>query len=450
GFDLIKNIRKLPGHQLTPLVLISAYDQDPKKIAKAYTEHGLFDFISKPILPDLLITKIRSYVDVYHMRQKNDFYDSLIDLNTDGYIDWKLDQKESNLVISKNLKLNLGYEESDLENSLDSLVSCIEENSRPIFLEAINEFLQNLSNKAKTLELQFRNKNRGSVWMISKLKLLRNELGEPLRIVGFMTNITKEKSATHDLQKSNDDLDEFAYLIAHDLREPLRGIKSYVDMLMMDNSDSLGIEVKEKLIKIQNLALHSNDLLEKLLFFSRVDKRQLSFATVNLNQQLDNVVVSLENLINEKSAVIDIKKLPPCYCDSVRVPEVFRNLIENALRYNDSIQPVVEIGVCKKSDVRAECLEGIDLCKDDVVYYVKDNGIGIPLKHFKNIFKMFKSIHGRNSKYGLSTGFGLSFAKKIVENHHGQIWVDSDLGHGSCFYFTMPNTQIPINTSNLS
>jgi signal transduction histidine kinase len=141
---------------------------------------------------------------------------------------------------------------------------------------------------------------------------------------------------------------------------------------------------------------------------------------------VDEILELLEPYINEQSAKISIKTdLPTIKCDQARAGEVFRNLITNAIKYNDKPDKTVELGVTTSHPD----YKGVN------VFYIRDNGIGIPEKHFSSVFKMFKRLHPGDA-YGGGTGSGLAIVKKIISQHHGEIWVESELDKGACFYFT--------------
>lgn len=231
--------------------------------------------------------------------------------------------------------------------------------------------------------------------------------------------------ANTELQQSNRDLDDFAYIASHDLKEPLRGIHNYSMFLLEDYGDKLDADGKAKLETLMRLTRRMEVLIDSLLQFSRLGRVDLAVDDVDLNHTLAEVLDSLD--INLKAEGVDIRvprPLPTVPCDRVRVGEIFHNLIVNAVKYNDKEHKVVEIGY--------EDPNGLE----PAVFYVKDNGIGIPEKHFDSIFRIFKRLHGRE-KFGGGTGAGLTIVKKIIERHNGRIWVESTPGEGTAFCFTL-------------
>ncbi|AUT00032.1 cyanobacterial phytochrome A [Nostoc sp. CENA543] len=231
-----------------------------------------------------------------------------------------------------------------------------------------------------------------------------------------------------ELERSNKELDAFAYIASHDLKEPLRGIHNYSNFLMEDYGNIINSEGKDKLITLIRLTQRMEDLIDSLLHFSRLGRADLSMQPTNLNDVVHRILDMLRVRIEESGVEIRIPRpLPTVYCDRVQLGEVFSNLITNAIKYNDKPNKWIEIGY-------------LDHSTRQITFYIQDNGIGIREKHFDAIFRIFKRLHGP-SKYGGGTGAGLTIAKKIVERHGGQIWLESTYGEGSIFYFTLKGTE---------
>lgn len=225
------------------------------------------------------------------------------------------------------------------------------------------------------------------------------------------------------LQQSNQDLDAFAYIASHDLKEPLRGLHNYSHFLLEDYADVLQEDGVAKLQTMIRLTQRMEDLLDSLLYYSRLDRTELSVQTTDLNEILTRVLEMLGPRIEETQAEIRIPRaLPTVYCDRVRVGEVFGNLIANAIKYNDRLEKWVEIGFLDSTE--------------PTVFYVRDNGIGIREKYIEKVFQIFKRLHGPK-QYGGGTGAGLTIVKKLVERHGGRVWVESEFQQGSSFYFTL-------------
>jgi len=238
-----------------------------------------------------------------------------------------------------------------------------------------------------------------------------------------------------ELERSNTELDAFAYIASHDLKEPLRGIHNYSNFLIEDYAHILNGEGVSKLQTLVRLTQRMEDLINSLLHFSRLGRMELAIFPTNLNAVVQQVLDLLSARIEETGAKISIpRSLPNVNCDRVQVTEVFTNLISNAIKYSDRPEKCVEIGYLDAefyplSEEHAET-------QTPIVFYVRDNGIGIKERYLDSVFRIFKRLHGQN-QYGGGTGAGLTIVKKIVERHGGKIWVESTYGQGSTFYFTL-------------
>lgn len=226
-----------------------------------------------------------------------------------------------------------------------------------------------------------------------------------------------------ELKKSNIELDSFAYVASHDLKEPLRGIHNYSQILKRSLGERLQMEEKGRLDTILRLTQRMDDLIESLLQYSRVGRVDLMVKPTNLQELVLQVLDVLRPRLEETHTNATIcEPLPTVLCDRVRVGEVFHNLITNAFKYNDKAERVIEIGW------RAQ--------GTNPLFYVRDNGIGIEPEHHEDVYRIFKRLHGRD-QYGGGTGAGLTIAKKVIERHNGRIWFDSTPGVGTTFYFTL-------------
>ncbi len=249
---------------------------------------------------------------------------------------------------------------------------------------------------------------------------LRQELGERRRAERELAHRNEE------LRQSNKELDDFAYIASHDLKEPLRGIHNFSVFLLEDYAGKLDDDGRSKLETLTRLSRRMEALIDSLLHFSRVGRVDLAIDRVDLNEIVAEVLDSVG--INLRESGIDVRiprPLPAVRCDRARVGEIFYNLVVNAMKYNDKPEKWIEIGF----------REG-ERAGRPPVFYIRDNGIGIPEKHLDSIFRIFKRLHARD-KFGGGTGAGLTIVKKIVERHNGRIWVDSKSGEGTTFYFTL-------------
>jgi chemotaxis family two-component system sensor kinase Cph1 len=237
-----------------------------------------------------------------------------------------------------------------------------------------------------------------------------------------------------ELERSNDELDSFAYVASHDLKEPLRGIHNYSLFLLEDYADKLDTDGVNKLQTLVRLSQRMENLIEGLLQLSRVGRQDLTPTEVDLNELLAEVLDLLQPRLEQTHTTVEIAgSLPTVQADRVRLQEVFSNLLTNAIKYSDQPAKTVVVG---QAPAGTAVPSGIN-SSDYHIFYVQDFGIGIDPKHHENVFKLFKRLHAQE-KYGGGTGAGLAIAKKMMEKHGGRLWVESALGEGATFFFALP------------
>jgi light-regulated signal transduction histidine kinase (bacteriophytochrome) len=230
-----------------------------------------------------------------------------------------------------------------------------------------------------------------------------------------------------DLRRSNSELDEFAQIISHDMREPLRGIRSYATFVLEDEGKTLSERTRHRLSSIINLSEHMDGLTCSLFQYARLGRYHMATQHSDLNEVLESILFRLRNLIEEEHVeIIRPKALPRVTCSPVRVGEIFYNLISNGIKYNKSSAKKITIDWSQPEDQESSI----------PVFLVQDNGIGIEPQFHESIFKIFRRLHSHN-EFGGGTGAGLAIVKKLVESHQGRIWIESTPGQGSSFYFTL-------------
>lgn len=261
-------------------------------------------------------------------------------------------------------------------------------------------------------------------------------------IVGVVLRQADELAAmNHELRRSNEELDSFAYIASHDLKEPLRGIHNYANFLMEDYEAVLDTDGIAKLQTLVRLTQRMENLINSLLYFSQLGRAELTQQTVNLNVLVQQVIATLTITRPQNEVEFRIPQpLPSIQGDRAQINELFTNLISNAVKYNNKAEKWVEIGYGKESSYQQLENREKDVSPAIFTFYVRDNGIGIPPEHLEKIFQIFRRLHGRD-EFGGGTGVGLTIARKIVERHGGRIWVESTPMQGSTFYFTLAATK---------
>ena len=227
---------------------------------------------------------------------------------------------------------------------------------------------------------------------------------------------------TRDLERSNRDLEQFASVASHDLQEPLRMVTNYLALLRQRYHGKLDVKADEFIDFALEGGQRMQQLIQDLLAYARVDRQGQSFAPTDCNEVMRRALANLKVALEDTGAKITFDPLPTVFGDEVQLMQLWQNLLGNAIKFRRDAPPLVEVGV------RAE--------GDAWHFTVKDNGIGIAPHNFERIFVLFQRLHTREKYPG--TGIGLAVCQKIVERHGGRIWVESDLGRGTTFHFTIP------------
>jgi PAS domain S-box-containing protein len=292
------------------------------------------------------------------------------------------------------------------------------------------------------------------IWGTIIVSLVRNASDTPIYSIGMLLDITEQKkqeqkindlveelktvnieleekvnqrtadleTTNDDLQRSNQDLEQFAYAASHDLKEPLRMIGSFIQIIEKKYSDKLDDKGKEYIKYTVEGVTRMSDLINSLLQYSRVGRKESKLRKTKLNNLLELKLMDLKQVIEEKNALIDILDFPETIiCEPVQMGLVFYNLINNGLKFNTNESPTITI----KGEEQEE----------DYLFSVSDNGIGIEEKFKEQVFEIFKRLHGREKYEG--TGIGLALCRKIIYRHEGDIWFESEIGEGTTFYFTI-------------
>jgi PAS domain S-box-containing protein len=260
---------------------------------------------------------------------------------------------------------------------------------------------------------------------------VKDQAGNVTGVLGIFWDITQQKRAEEELKRtaeelarSNRELEQFAYVASHDLQEPLRIVGSFTELLAKRYQGKLDDEAREFISFIVDGTTRMQALIRDLLAYSRVGTHGKPFKRADCEAVFERAVSSLQILIGENGAVVTHDRLPTVMADELQLGQLFQNLIANAVKYHREEPPRVHVSAGRNGN---ECL-----------FAVRDNGIGIDPEHLQRIFLIFQRLHSDAECPG--TGIGLAICKKIVERHGGRIWVESQPGKGSTFFFTIPDT----------
>ena len=276
---------------------------------------------------------------------------------------------------------------------------------------------------------QLLRKNGETVDIEANISTIEDASGQPAELLIVARDVTERKqmefqldSSLADLQRSNAELEQFAYVTSHDLQEPLRMITSYIQIIEEDYKGKLDADADQYIAFAVEGAKRMHTLVNDLLAYSRVGTRGESFMPIRLNNVLSAATANLEVAMEESHAVVTHDRLPTVLGDESQLIQLFQNLLGNAIKFRSDVPPIIHVGV--------------EQTKDGWEFSVHDNGIGIDMKYAERIFAVFQRLHAREEYPG--TGIGLAVVKKIVERHGGRIWAESEPANGSTFYFTLP------------
>ena len=330
--------------------------------------------------------------------------------------------------VSPSTKKVFGYSPEELMAlAVKNPLNTIHPDDRIKFQIGINKLEQD-----DKVEMEYRHKtiNGKYCWISNKMGLIRDNTGKPLYRDGNMRDITKRKRieeqmkiAMDELRRSNEELERFAYVSSHDLQEPLRMVKLYSQLLERRYKDNLDSDADDFIEYIVEGANRMKQLIDDLLEYSRVTSQAKEFDNIDLQKVLDIVLRNLSISIIENNVTISHDPFPTIFADQNQMLQVFQNLITNAIKFHGQNPPKINISVQKD--------------EKEWIFSVSDNGIGIDSKHQNQIFEVFKRLHHNRDEYP-GSGIGLSITQKIIIHHGGRIWVESEIGKGTTFYFTIP------------
>jgi light-regulated signal transduction histidine kinase (bacteriophytochrome) len=243
------------------------------------------------------------------------------------------------------------------------------------------------------------------------------------------------KQTMAELARSNQELEQFAYVASHDLQEPLRMVASYVQLLARRYQSKLDADADEFIAYAVDGATRMQALINDLLAYSRVGTRGKPFEPTDCEAVFDQALANLQMAIEESGTVVTHDPLPTVMADATQLTQLFQNLIGNAVKFRGEESPRIHVSAERLPPLQA----GEGRGGGEWTFSVRDNGIGIDPAYHDRIFLIFQRLHTREEYPG--TGIGLAVCKKIVERHGGRIWVESQLGKGSTFYFTIPMTE---------
>lgn len=359
-------------------------------------------------------------------------YRQIVELAEEGI--WVMNGEALTTYVNHAMGRMLGYTEEEMLGH--PIFDFMDEEE---ILLAANNVEKRKNGIAEKHEFRLKNKTGKDVWTYMSTSPVLDENGNMLWSCALVYDITERKEAeqqmmqlTDDLKRSNKELEQFAYVASHDLQEPLRAITSYTQLLAQRYQGNLDAKADKYINYIVDGATRMQQLINDLLSYSRVGTKGKEFKLTDCNGVFQQTLMNLQITIAEKQAIITSDPLPTLMADEGQLVQLLQNLIGNAMKFCRNDLPRVHISAVQQDQ--------------EWLFSVRDNGIGIGQEYLDRIFIIFQRLHTRREYEG--TGIGLAICKRIAERHGGRIWVESEQGQGSTFYFTISSPSSSL--SNLS
>jgi len=344
---------------------------------------------------------------------------------------WRYDVQAGTVRLDERSQIHYGFEQKDV--TYTDMLGHIHPDDVERLEREITSTMDPISDGRYATEYRVIHPDRNVYWLAIQARTLYEGQGDARGTVmayGTSQDITRRKQVEEELKhtikeltRSNEELEQFAYVASHDLQEPLRSISGMVQLLQQRYHGQIDDRADQYINHAIDATARMHSLINDLLWYSRVNRNAKPFISVNTNLILQMAIDNLGTAIKESSAVVTYEPLPVVLGDAMQLSQVFQNLIANSLKFCGERPP--EIHICAQHH------------QDEWRFEVRDHGIGIDSQYFDRIFVIFQRLHTRREYPG--TGIGLSICKKIIERHGGKIWVESQLGQGSVFYFTIPD-----------
>ncbi len=356
------------------------------------------------------------------LKESEERYRTIVEYSNDMI--WALDTEGKFTFFNKRAEKLSGYNFEEWKGK--SFSPLISEEELP---KVIDAFHRVLAGQSLEYEVTFVNKFNKRITLSVNTTPIYSK-GRVVGTTSFGRDITEQKKAeikikekTEELKRSNIELEQFAYIVSHDLQEPLRSISGFTEILARRYKNKLDPEADQFITYVINGSKRMQQMINDILALSRVGTKTKEFLPAYITDVLDSVFINLRLLIEKNNAIITYDKMPIVNVDKSQFVQLFQNLVENAIKFRKKdVIPKIHISAKKE--------------KNEWIFSVQDNGIGIDPKNFHKLFIIFQRLHSRNEYEG--TGIGLAICRKIVERHKGKIWVESELGKGSTFRFSIP------------
>jgi PAS domain S-box-containing protein len=433
GFEVAQILKSNKRTSETPIIFVTAELKDHKDVMKGF-EEGAIDYLYKPLNPDITEAKVSVLLQLH--RQQRELMEK--NLRLENYA--LLINNSADLIciinastfrfeeVNDAVQSLLGYTVQEMKGSL--LPDYLSEEGRHKIKQLAAAKEQEFSFEAlmytKNKQPRYFSWNvvhKHNLWFANGRDITRQKKSD-FEIKELNKNLERNVA---QLQLTNKELESFSYSVSHDLRAPLRSINGYAQMIQEDHAHAFNDEAKRMLNVIRNNAKKMGVLIDDLLAFSRMGRKEITRVTVEFNKLVEPIIAELKNSTSGKTNII-LHPLHNTQGDPSLLAQVYMNLISNAIKYSaKKDKPFVEIGSEEK--------------EDEIIYYVKDNGAGFDMQYAHKLFGVFQRLHSNEEFEG--TGVGLAIVQRIIVKHGGKVWAKGMPGDGATFYFSLPKTNNP-------
>ena len=435
GFEVAQILKSNKRTSETPIIFVTAELKDHKFVMKGFKE-GAIDYLYKPLNPDITEAKVSVLLQLH--RQQRELMEKNLALenyalliNNSAELICIINGSTLRIEEVNNAVLSLlGYTVQEVKGSLlpdylsddgRSKIKNLSAGYEPVF--SFESLMYTKSNEPRYFSWNVVHKH--NLWYANGRDITRQKKTD-FEIIQLNKNLERNIA---QLQLTNKELEAFSYSVSHDLRAPLRSINGYAQMIQDDHAQAFNEEAKRMLNVIRNNAKKMGTLIDDLLAFSRMGRKEISRVPVDFNKLVEPLIMELKNTTPDKTR-ITLHALHNTQGDPSLIAQVYVNLISNALKYSAKKEtPAIEIGSEEKDD--------------EIVYYVKDNGAGFDMQYAHKLFGVFQRLHSNEEFEG--TGVGLAIVQRIIVKHGGKVWAEGKPDEGAAFYFSLPKTNnLPI------